>query len=194
MRETQDNNQPQECDTYVSHSLLNTILTIVSFVATGAIGYFTTTQGNPREDATTIIWAVLIIACVVVVSLIWKKNSRDTIDSLIESQHAELMERLDEQDKKLTKQDKKFDQVIGAQQQSMRAQLVHSAEKYITRDWITGEELQTWEDLYQAYEALPGENGYIAAYKARLETLDLKGLSAIQGHKERGDVQQGEDR
>ena len=106
---------------------------------------------------------------------------------MVEAQHAEVIARLDNQDGKI-------DRVLDAQQQSMRAQLVHNAEKYIERDWLTGEELQTWEDMYQAYEALPGENGYIAAYKARLETLDLKGLSAIQGHKERGDVQQGEDR
>lgn len=184
MRETQDNNQPQEGDTYVSHSLLNTILTIVSFVATGAIGYFTTTQGNPLEDATTIIWAVLIIACVVVVSLIWKKNSRDTIDSLIESQHREVMDRMDAQDAKLAEQDAKFDRVIDAQQQSMRAQLVHSAEKYLTRDWITGEELQTWEALYTAYDALPGENGFIATYRQHLEKLQVKGIAALEGGKE----------
>lgn len=176
--------EPADGDTYVSHSLLNTILTIVSFVATGAIGYFTTTHGNSREDTVTIIWAVLIIACVVVVSLIWKKNSRDTIDSLIESQHAELMKRLDEQDAKLTEQDQKFDQVITAQQQSMRAQLVHSAEKYITRAWITGEELQTWEDLYASYDELPGANGYIAAYKQHLERLDVRGIAAMSSGKE----------
>lgn len=175
-------NTPQ--DTYVSHSLLNTILTIVSFVATGAIGYFTTTQGTARDGTVTIIWAVLIIACVVVVSLIWKKNSRDTIDSLIESHHAELMKRLDEQDAKLAEQDQKFNQVITAQQQSMRAQLVHSAEKYITRAWITGEELQTWEDLYASYDALPGANGYIAAYKQHLERLDVRGIAAMSNGKE----------
>lgn len=181
--------QPNGDDTteWMSKSIWNVIMTVLSFVITGAIGYVTTTQGNPREDTTLLIWVALLSACIIIVTIIWKKNSAHTIDSMVEAQHAEVIERLDNQDGKI-------DRVLDAQQQSMRAQLVHNAEKYIERDWLTGEELQTWEDMYQAYEALPGENGYIAAYKARLETLDIKGLSAIQGHKERGDVQQGEDR
>ena len=169
---------------WMSKSIWNVIMTVLSFVITGAIGYVTATQGDQREDTTLLLWVSLLSACISIVTIIWKKNSAHTIDSLIENQHAELMKRLDEQDAKLAEQDQKFDQVITAQQQSMRAQLVHSAEKYITRAWITGEELQTWEDLYASYDALPGANGYIAAYKQHLERLDVRGIAAMSSGKE----------
>lgn len=66
--------------------------------------------------------------------------------------------------------DKRFDVLMGATQTTMRATLIHNAEKYFERGWITPEERASWCDMHDRYSAL-GANGLIETYRHKLDGL-----------------------
>lgn len=63
-----------------------------------------------------------------------------------------------------------MDALKEATQATMRAQLLHNAEKYLDRGWLTPEERASWHDMHSKYSAL-GFNGLIDSYSAKLDKL-----------------------
>lgn len=66
--------------------------------------------------------------------------------------------------------DGKIDLLTQATQSTMRADLAHTYEKYVTRGWITPEERSAWVDMHNKYSAL-GANGLIDSYREKVLTL-----------------------
>lgn len=55
-------------------------------------------------------------------------------------------------------------------QSTMRASLIHNAEKYFSRGSITPEEHASWCDMHDRYSAM-GFNGLIDTYRAKIDAL-----------------------
>jgi len=72
----------------------------------------------------------------------------------------------------------KVDKLADAQQTTMRATLLHNAEKYIERGWITPEERVSWCDMHDKYASL-GANGLIDTYRQKLDSLPDKEIEAM---------------
>ena len=106
-------------------------------------------------------------------SLSW----RDDVNGRLDSQAESLMGKLDEQaDAFNARMDEQADRIrlqTKAQQTTMRATLIHNAEKYIERNWITPEERASWYDMHEQYSKL-GANGLIDSYKRKLDGLPDK--------------------
>lgn len=66
--------------------------------------------------------------------------------------------------------DSKLDTLTEATQTTMRATLIHNAEKYFERGWITPEERASWCDMHDRYSAL-GANGLIETYREKINRL-----------------------
>jgi len=66
--------------------------------------------------------------------------------------------------------DEKMDALTDATQTTMRVNLIHLYEKYVTRGWITPEERAAWHDQHEKYSAL-NANGLIDSYNAKLDAL-----------------------
>lgn len=69
---------------------------------------------------------------------------------------------------------------IRAQQTTMRATLIHNAEKYLSRGWITSEERSSWVDMHEQYSAL-GANGFIDTYREKINALEDRTVDDIIG-------------
>lgn len=69
----------------------------------------------------------------------------------------------------------KVDAISDATQTTMRTALLHYAEKYLTRGWLTPEERASIYDMHQKYSALHA-NGYIDSYMARVMELPDKDI------------------
>ena len=65
-----------------------------------------------------------------------------------------------------------------AQQSTMRQSLIHSYEKYVTRGWLTTEELSAWLDMHDKYSAM-GFNGLIDTYRERIVQLEIRPLDEL---------------
>lgn len=72
----------------------------------------------------------------------------------------------------------KVDKLTDAQQTTMRATLLHNAEKYLERGWITPEERASWCDMHDKYASL-GANGLIDTYRQKLNSLPDKEIEAM---------------
>ena len=66
--------------------------------------------------------------------------------------------------------DGKVDTIMGATQTTMRATLIHNAEKYFERGWLTPEERASWCDMHDKYSDM-GFNGLIDTYRHKLDEL-----------------------
>lgn len=71
------------------------------------------------------------------------------------------------------KMDGKVDAINDATQATMRTQILHMSEKYLTRGWITPEERAALVDMHAKYAAL-NANGYIDGYMQRIQGLPDK--------------------
>lgn len=69
--------------------------------------------------------------------------------------------------------DTKLDAITDATQTTMRTQLLHMSEKYLTRGWVTPEERAALCDMHAKYAALHA-NGYIDGYMQRVSQLPDK--------------------
>lgn len=65
-----------------------------------------------------------------------------------------------------------------AQQSTMRQSLIHSYEKYVTRNWLTTEELSAWLDMHDKYSAM-GFNGLIDTYREHIVQLEIRPLDEL---------------
>lgn len=68
--------------------------------------------------------------------------------------------------------DKKMDGVANATQATMRTTILHYCEKYITRGWVTAEELNSLLDMHAKYTVINPNNGFINSYIDRVQQLD----------------------
>lgn len=66
--------------------------------------------------------------------------------------------------------------LLRAQQTTMRATLIHNAEKYFERGWLTPEERASWCDMHDQYSSL-GANGLIETYRRKLDELPDRTIS-----------------
>lgn len=66
--------------------------------------------------------------------------------------------------------DDKLDKIRDGTQTTMRTDLIHLYEKYVTRGWITPEEKAAWFDMHKKYSSLDA-NGLIDSYKVKLEAI-----------------------
>ena len=149
----------------------DTLLKILVVIVTGFAGYIATTSGNLRLDSTLMVWGVLILICIIGLTTISSTARHEESKIQSDKSHAETIERLD-------KQDELFSLLLRSQQQTMRANLVHLAEKYLSRGWLTSEELKAYVDMYNAYSEL-GLNGYIKTYMDKLNALDIRTLDEM---------------
>lgn len=69
--------------------------------------------------------------------------------------------------------DNKLDAITDATQTTMRTSILHYAEKYLTRGWVTPEERASLFDMHAKYAAL-NANGYIDGYMERVGRLPDK--------------------
>jgi len=72
-----------------------------------------------------------------------------------------------------TSMDVKLDAIADATQTTMRTQLLHMSEKYLTRGWVTPEERAALCDMHAKYAAL-NANGFIDGYMQRVNQLPDK--------------------
>lgn len=142
-------------------------LKVAVVVATGAVGWFTTADGNPMQDTHAVIWGMLCVGCGM---LLWAIGAR-----------SRRREERDEMARRMDAQDAKLDLLTTALQCNIRSDLAHRAEKYLHRGWLTVEEHKSWSDAYGAYSEL-GLNGYMSSYMHRLDALPLKELDEAIGN------------
>lgn len=76
------------------------------------------------------------------------------------------------------KQGQKIAILMSAQQAQMRTKLLELYHKYEKRGYITEEELEDWENQYQAYHSL-GKNGILDARRERLFKLNTLSESEV---------------
>lgn len=69
---------------------------------------------------------------------------------------------------------KKIDILMNAQQKQMRRELTMDFHKYMAEGRIDDDDLDMWEQAYQAYHAL-GKNGIMDNYRQKLIELNTKG-------------------
>lgn len=72
--------------------------------------------------------------------------------------------------KHMSAQDKQMTLMTSSLQSTMRASLIHNAEKYFSRGSITPEEHASWCDMHDRYSAM-GFNGLIDTYRTRIDQL-----------------------
>lgn len=70
--------------------------------------------------------------------------------------------------------DKKVDDISDATQATMRTTILHYCEKYLTRNWITSEELSSLLDMHKKYTAINPKNGFIDSYVERVKQLEIR--------------------
>ena len=70
--------------------------------------------------------------------------------------------------------DKKVDDINDATQANMRTNILHYCEKYITRGWVTSEELSSLNNLHEKYTMLNNHNGFINGYVDRVNLLEIR--------------------
>lgn len=66
--------------------------------------------------------------------------------------------------------DAKLDVLNEATQTTMRTEILHLVEKYLTRGWVTPEERASLFDMHRKYSAL-NANGFIDGYIERIKNL-----------------------
>lgn len=166
-----------------SEAYRDSVLKVIIVLATGFIGWITTTQDtNPWKDTHIVIWLVLFVICGL---LLWSIGARqrrleaaaesskrqEEIKKQRENEQQEISQRLHEQDKKLT--------LFGKVMQAMaRKDVIDMAERIIERGWTTSEERKAFFDLYSTYESL-GIDGYIDVYVNKVNETPLKDLDKV---------------
>lgn len=70
--------------------------------------------------------------------------------------------------------DDKVDVINSATQATMRTTILHYCEKYLTRGWVTSEELASLSDMHKKYTKLIENNGFINGYMERVNNLEVR--------------------
>lgn len=72
--------------------------------------------------------------------------------------------------------DERIDGIGDATQATMRTTILHYCEKYITRGWVTSEELSSLLDMHSKYKVIKKDNGFIDGYIERVNALETREL------------------
>lgn len=80
----------------------------------------------------------------------------------------------DESKKWRKNMDDKMDGITNATQATMRTTILHYCDKYITRGWVTSEELSSLLDMHAKYKIIKPDNGFIDAYVQRVNQLEIR--------------------
>ena len=107
-------------------------------------------------------------------TLIFQTILTGTIGWLVKMILDSLKEYKDESKEWRIKLDKKVDDINDATQATMRTTILHYCEKYLTRGWVTSEELSSLTDMHAKYAALNPKNGFINGYMERVNRLDVR--------------------
>lgn len=70
--------------------------------------------------------------------------------------------------------DGKVDAINDATQANMRTNILHYCEKYLSRGWVTSEELSSLTDLHTKYTVLNDHNGFIEGFMERVNSLPIR--------------------
>lgn len=134
------------------------------------------TDKNPDNDYDLTIWIISLIGISLIIIFAILYQNRNNVDFFINTIR-ELNNTVDESNKKLSykideleRQQKKM---LSSQHVTMRTILIYNAETYINRDYITPEELKSWEEMYLEYSKL-GMNGFVETFKNQIEKLKIK--------------------
>lgn len=68
----------------------------------------------------------------------------------------------------------KIDNISDGTQATMRTTILHYCEKYISRDWVISEELNSLLDMHDKYCKLNDNNGLINSYVERVKQLEVR--------------------
>lgn len=146
----------------------DTVLKILTVVATGFIGWATTTAANQSVDVAAMVWLSLLALCFAILVAISHASEKRRHKFVTQEQHKEVIARLD-------KQKAMSELLLQAQQQTMRSDLIRDAERYLNRGWITAEEHRAYSEAFHVYSKL-GLNGYIKTYLEKIDGLPIKSL------------------
>lgn len=61
--------------------------------------------------------------------------------------------------------------LMAAQKAQMRSQLLEQYHEYMNRGWVEDDDLDDWENQYQAYHSLVGPNGVLDSKRDKLLRL-----------------------
>lgn len=78
----------------------------------------------------------------------------------------------------MKRQDERMALMTSSLQSTMRATLIHNAEKYFSRGSITPEEHASWCDMHDRYSSM-GFNGLIDTYRTRIDGLPHVTIEAL---------------
>lgn len=156
-------------------------LKVLTVAVSGVMGYLgTTAQGSPRWDYVTVLWVAIIALALAVIGAIDARSRREARQRDEDERHAEIIARMDSQDRRTDAQDRRLDLIIEAQQQVMRSSLIRDAERYCRRGFVTPEEHRAYSEAYGSYEHL-GLNGYIRTYVERVDALPVRDVDEVIG-------------
>ena len=133
----------------------------------------------PMEVFTSILtWLAPILASLVIctgqlalnASFKHAESRREVARAQVERESAAKAEWRDEVTRKLDELEKKIDVNSEATQATMRTELLHLSEKYITRNGATKEEKNAIVDMHKKYSKLDA-NGFIDTYIKRVMDL-----------------------
>lgn len=116
-------------------------------------------------------WAAPIASSLIVAAMTAQINSRaKQAEAKTEAKRraeAEWRERIEGS---MSDIDGKLDALNDATQTTMRTEILHLVEKFLTRGWITPEERASLFDMHKKYAAL-NANGFIDSYIERINHL-----------------------
>ena len=98
------------------------------------------------------------------------EKKRDADRAVTEAKRREEAEWRDAMAAHMRSQDEQMALMTTALQSTMRATLIHNAEKYFSRGTITPEEQASWCDMHDRYSAM-GFNGLIDSYRTKIDQL-----------------------
>lgn len=148
----------------------------VYWALTAALVVVVTQFSGPREEFKLILYGI----CLLVALFVWwargAKLRRKESAAKADLHQEEMISEIRDGFKGLSE---RVDNLQDAQSSTMRTQLIHYAEKYLERGWLTPEEHQSWHDMHTRYTKIVGENGFIDSYKRKLELLPEKELDTV---------------
>lgn len=133
-----------------------------------------------------IAWLAPIVSTIIVTAATASINAHiKRRDQVADERHAETEKKRkaeaewrDSVGRSIADLKKEITQSKDAQQATMRQSLIHSYEKYVTRGWLTTEELSAWLDMHDKYSAM-GFNGLIDTYRERIVHLEIRPLDEL---------------
>lgn len=121
---------------------------------------------------TALVFPLLLLIGQTIVALGQRKISQrmDEGQAKTDAKRAAEAEWRDAVTTHMQRQDEHMALMTSSLQSTMRATLIHNAEKYFSRGSITPEEQASWCDMHDRYSAM-GFNGLIDSYRAKIDRL-----------------------